>query len=267
MKPARLLTAVLVLLFATLARAQDLPGKVAVDALPALGSQTTYPGWVPVQVTLRNDSGEDLRVRARLVVHARWPPNDESALIIDREEQLAPKVEKRFFLYAYVTNGSQELSLRVERPDGTPLAKPIPFGALTVQDPQPTGYGNEPVLRLGAVSRKHGAAMSALKTRLASNRYSSSGPTAGGLDLDVVLIEPASLPDRRIGYAPLDALLLHDVDLEALSPEQRDAIKEWTVGGGRLIISPGADASWLAQPFFEDLLPPGKPVSSTRTSY
>jgi hypothetical protein len=264
--PTLALALALLALAARPARAQDPRFPVAVDAQPALGSSSTYAGWVPVFVSLRNDGAEEVHAHVRLVAKHRYY-SDQDSCEVDREEDLAPKVEKRFFLYAPLASTQEQLVLRVERPGGAPLAQPLVMGGLTVQEPEQSAYSQEALARLGVVSRRVKLELwAALKTSF-GNRYTNAQSGSTTLNLDVVTVDPAALPDRRIGYSSLDALLLHDVDFASLSPEQRAAIREWTQAGGRLIVSPGADAGWLRDPFFEDLLPPGKPTATSRTSF
>jgi hypothetical protein len=239
------------------------PPAVEASAEVALGSRGTYPGWVPVLVTLRNVSAEAVVARARLETTFRWQ-GDAPAHEARRDVPLAPGATKRLFLYGYLTDDSERFVLEVERPGGGRLAQRAAYD-LEVRDPGANGYFGGPqtsFLRIGVFSRGPSSALAFLG---ASSFWGRPGVQR---QIEVLpLSDPASLPDRRIGYAPLDALVLADAPLEALSPEQRRAIRDWTLGGGKLVLSPGADASWLGQPFFHDLLPAGKPVAETRRRF
>lgn len=63
------------------------------------------------------------------------------------------------------------------------------------------------------------------------------------------------LPDKWKGYDPVDAVVLGDVLVSALSAAQRRAIRDWIYGGGRLIVSGGAHSQDLVGTFVEELLP------------
>jgi hypothetical protein len=58
-------------------------------------------------------------------------------------------------------------------------------------------------------------------------------------DINVGYLEPRLLPDARVGYECLDALVLAEVDLVILSEQRQEAIATWVRGGGRLIFWAG----------------------------
>lgn len=250
-------------------------GEVEAAMVVGWGAPVFHPGWVPVRVTLRNVSPDDLRVRA--VVLAAAGPASPRAVRFERAEALARGAEKRFTIYAFLEPMLYDVSLRVERDGGSGweggtgagrgFSSPAGGGgsllgrgaglrarvAMTEGSPS---FGGRPQrathFAIGVVSRR-------MRLALAFLAASPSGKIFSGAIIQPLAIEPEELPDRRVGYGPLDALVLHDVDPGALSPEQQRALREWTLGGGSLVLARGADPGWLSQPFFHDLLPPGKP--------
>ena len=69
---------------------------------------------------------------------------------------------------------------------------------------------------------------------------------------------PGSLPDRPAGYSGVDAVLLRaDTSLDQLTEPQTEALKDWVVSGGRLIITHGPADSVLQSSGLKDLLPAG----------
>ncbi|OLC31014.1 MAG: hypothetical protein AUH31_03595 [Armatimonadetes bacterium 13_1_40CM_64_14] len=65
-------------------------------------------------------------------------------------------------------------------------------------------------------------------------------------------ITEAELPVHWQGYAGVALLVIHDLDPEAVAPEQREALAQWVAQGGRLVVSGGDSLmrlrdSWLGQ--------------------
>lgn len=71
----------------------------------------------------------------------------------------------------------------------------------------------------------------------------------------VASVNPEDLPDRWWGLVGLSGMILNDVPLTAFSERQLAAIREWVIGGGVLIVSPGADRTWLDHPLLKELVP------------
>ena len=49
-----------------------------------------------------------------------------------------------------------------------------------------------------------------------------------------------NLPDRGVGLEAVDLMLISNADSGQLSPDQRDAIRDWVLGGGHLIVAGGS---------------------------
>ncbi|HEV8604419.1 MAG TPA: hypothetical protein VGQ99_03580 [Tepidisphaeraceae bacterium] len=54
-------------------------------------------------------------------------------------------------------------------------------------------------------------------------------------DIQIGYLEPRMLPDAKVGYECLDALVLAAADIVNMSPQRQGAIAAWVRGGGRLI--------------------------------
>ncbi|MBU8913566.1 MAG: hypothetical protein KOO61_06035, partial [Spirochaetales bacterium] len=63
---------------------------------------------------------------------------------------------------------------------------------------------------------------------------------ANGRSLDLVYPLVDYLPDQWHGYDGVDLLVVHDARIQALTPGQIRAIRNWVAAGGRMIISAGA---------------------------
>ncbi len=78
----------------------------------------------------------------------------------------------------------------------------------------------------------------------------------------VVSLTPDDLPERVEAWGAVDRIVWQDVDSERLSTPQRDALRGWIAGGGRLIIA-GGTVGPKALSAFPDSLLPYRPVVTT----
>ncbi len=78
----------------------------------------------------------------------------------------------------------------------------------------------------------------------------------------IVTLTPNDLPERVEAWAAIDRIVWQDVDSERLSTPQRDALRAWVAGGGRLVIT-GGTAGPKALSAFPDSLLPYRPVVTT----
>jgi hypothetical protein len=94
--------------------------------------------------------------------------------------------------------------------------------------------------------------------------YPGAGPVPPGAQsgqgsnvgqIYVVYTPEMMVPDRWIGWDGVDAIILGRVSPKQLTAEQQQAILDWVMAGGLLIVTGGADWARLTDPFFEPLLP------------
>jgi len=78
----------------------------------------------------------------------------------------------------------------------------------------------------------------------------------------IVTLTPDDLPERVEAWGAIDRLVWQDVDSERLSTPQRNALRAWIAGGGRLVIA-GGTAGPKALSAFPDTLLPYRPVVTT----
>ena len=73
-------------------------------------------------------------------------------------------------------------------------------------------------------------------------------------------LTPDDLPERVEAWGAIDRIVWQDVDSERLSTPQRDALRGWIAGGGRLIIAGGTAGPKTLSAFPDSLLPyrPGR---------
>ena len=72
--------------------------------------------------------------------------------------------------------------------------------------------------------------------------------THNGVEVRYARIAPDTLPDRWIGLAGLDLILLHDAPLDEITTDQARALADYVRQGGTILASPGATKGWLAHP-------------------
>jgi len=262
-------------------RAEAAPGEprtpIRYEARAALGLDSAPSGWIPVQITMTyadpyawpGGAGASPDAPERFIVRLasrRWGSGPARHTAV-REETLAPGTSKRFFLYAYASEDSQPQVSIVRARDGARAAQVGGVDRFSVSDPNTRSYryssssSGTPAkeeFRVALVSGPGTTALNWLK--------SIELPNAIEVKLATVN-DPWAAPDRRIGWAPFDLVVLHDFPLASLTPAQQEALRSYVHGGGRLMVSPGPDLTWLADPFFRDLLPPGKARGTTRTSF
>jgi hypothetical protein len=78
----------------------------------------------------------------------------------------------------------------------------------------------------------------------------------------IVTLSPDDLPERVEAWSAIDRIVWQDVDSERLSTPQRDALRGWIAGGGRLVIAGGTAGPKILSAFPDSLLP-YRPVVTT----
>jgi len=175
--------------------------------------------------------------------------DDSYLAIATRHETLSPGTRKRVFLYAPGAN----------YPRGAPARWKI------------TDAKGAELLRgsIPASSRGHvpNAYQVGLYSRIPSAEDDFGIPTTvNGFEVRFGKLSSATFPDRWIGLASLDLLIVHDVAFDELTPDQARALSDYVRRGGTALFSPGAAAGWLAHPVLTALAPvragPAAPVTS-----
>jgi hypothetical protein len=65
----------------------------------------------------------------------------------------------------------------------------------------------------------------------------------------------AALPERWAGYDGVDAIVFGGVNSNSLTVTQQQALLQWVVGGGMVILAPTGNAGWLRNSFLAPLSP------------
>lgn len=200
------------MLLLTLTGGAALAAPVAPASAITLVARPGYEGafrpgsWMPIIVELEN-SGADKLVEVRV-------GSREGAQYATRVD-LPNGGRKLVTLYVYLTSGSRRLTARLFS-DGSELAsqpitlQPVNANARIVAIVTPEGSAIRPPARLNNTT-----------------------------PLVAVRIAPADLPEHALGLSGFGSLLLEDVATADLSARQRDALRQWVMRGGQLIIGGG----------------------------
>jgi hypothetical protein len=218
-------------------------------APPELAATVQYaPGgdlvgaWQCYVVELDSRSTRTLDLSVRI--------DDDSYLAIaTRRESLSPGSRKRLFLYAPCSNFPRGVPARWKISDAQ--GADLQSGSISG-----SSRGHVPM-----------AYQVGLYSRIPSAEDDFGIPsTINGIEVRFGKLSTAIFPDRWIGLASLDLLLVHDAALDELTPDQSRAMADYVRHGGTVLFSPGPSAGWLSNPVLTALAPvragPPLPVTS-----
>lgn len=231
----------LMLAFALAAPSGAQPGEIEIglDAF-GVGGVAREGEWAGVRVRLTDRSDRPRAVAVRLIC----PDPDGDEIAVRRDVTLNPGVAQSVWLYAvlgwgYEATSALTVSVREIGEDGS-LGRQL--GAAPVQ-PGDTRPAEETMI--GIVGPAYGGGLARYET-LAPGRRAPA--TSHEITSVVGDIAPQDLPDRWMGFAQFEALVLIGRQPSELDPRQADAIVEWVRRGGRLFISlPVESQSWRSE--------------------
>ncbi len=88
-----------------------------------------------------------------------------------------------------------------------------------------------------------------------NNPQGNPAVSTGNNPVRVLYPLPATLPDASAGYNAIDAVMLGDMSLDAITEDQWNAIVRWVRDGGVLVVSGGPDTNRLRNPQLAGILP------------
>jgi hypothetical protein len=183
--------------------------------------------WIPVRVSLEN-TGPDV-VGGRVVILA--PRYDGSAVEYSRPVELPSGARKELFMYVIVEGYVSKLT--VAYMDGS----------------QTLGSNSSRVTQTSNTDLTYGVLAASPST---FNVLASVDPINGQARLAQLTVE--DLPPAAQAWRALDVLVISDVDTGQFSDAQKNALRAWVSGGGRLIVVGGPNWQKVA-PGLSDLLP------------
>lgn len=207
---------------------------LSMEARVLLAGHARVGSWVAISVHLKNDG-------PALTGELRLAGGTQSQTRFGTEVDLPTQSDQVYWLYAQPPSFGNELTVVLV--DGeTPVASAK--AAFTLHD------ANQLVV---AVVAEH-------PERIVGNL--DLLPNQNQVAPLVVGLTPADLPERVEAWNAIDRIVWQDVDSERLSNLQRDGLRGWIAGGGRLVIA-GGTVGPKALSAFPDTLLPYRPVVTT----
>jgi hypothetical protein len=210
------------------------PPGLSIEAKVLLQGHARVGSWMAIDVHLRNDGpaiGGELRLAGGVQGRTRFgTPVD-----------LPTQSDKTYRLYAQPPAFGRDVEIS------------LVDGATTIATTKATFTVHEATqMVVGIVAEQPGDIIGDLDLLPNMNNVA---PLTVGLDV-------ADLPTRLEAWSALDRLIWQDADSSRLSEEQRDALRGWIAGGGRLVIVGGtAGPSTLSA--FPDTILPYRPTTTT----
>ncbi len=192
------------------AAAQDAP-VLRLEAQP-MGDGTFRAGsWLPIKVTVAND-GRDVQALVSVQTGSTY-----EALL-----DLPGGAHKSVTIYTRPTSGFRATAVVRAHVNGTEIAKL-----------------DLPLQSVSATTRVFGV--------LSAQPLTVPLPTKRGLRFQAVTLAPNDMPERVEGLSLFDVLLIDGAPLGTLAPQQGEALTNWVLGGGQLLIGGDQLAATLAQ--------------------
>lgn len=199
------------------------PPELAATFQYSLGSDLVSP-WQTYAVDLASRATRELDLTIRI-------EDDSFLAVATRRERLPAAARKRVFLYAPGAGFPRGVPARWRITDarGTEL--------LTGTLPSASRSHVQNAFQIGLFCR----------IPAAEDDFGIPG-SLNSLDVRAVRIGVDTFPDRWIGLAALDLLVLHDAPLDELTTDQARALSDYVRQGGTVLLTPGASPGWLSHP-------------------
>ena len=217
------------------AQAQPRGGGAAPPPEIGVTLQTTPTGdlagsWQTFVVELDNKTTRELD----LTIHIE----DESYLsAATRHERLSAAARKRLFLYSMGSQYTRALPPKYRITDAS--NRVLASGVVPINQ---RGSANNPY-QIGLFSRT------------AATADDFGIPTGlGGQELRFGRLTTETFPDRWVGLTSLDVLIVHDVALDELTPDQTRALSDYVRMGGTLVLGPGITKGWFNHPVLTSIV-------------
>jgi len=146
---------------------------------------------------------------------------------------LSPGTRYRYFVYPYCDNAASKFTVIISDSNGKEYRREELL--MTVNDQQSYLAGVLGTQGIPGLVRRE--------------------PTEQVIGLDVALVAGDFLPSKEYGYDSLDVLVWAHPDPAGLSPTQISAIRDWVMGGGRIVLALGDTWQPAASTFLAGLLP------------
>ena len=209
-------------------------GGPTMEAHILLGGHARLGSWVAISVHLKND-GPAVSGELRLAGGSQG--------------------QTRFGMSVELPTQSDQVHVLYGQPPafGTSLSVTLVDGDKTIATAKPTFTTHDASQLVVAVVAEH-------PERIVGNL--DLLPNQNQIAPAIVTLTPDDLPERVEAWSAIDRIVWQDVDSERLSTPQRDALRAWIAGGGRLVIAGGTSGP-KALSAFPDTMLPYRPVVTT----
>ena len=209
-------------------------GGPTMEAHVLLGGHARLGSWVAISVHLKND-GPAVSGELRLAGGSQG--------------------QTRFGMSVELPTQSDQVHVLYGQPPafGTSLSVTLVDGDKTIATAKPTFTTHDASQLVVAVVAEH-------PERIVGNL--DLLPNQNQIAPAIVTLTPDDLPERVEAWSAIDRIVWQDVDSERLSTPQRDALRAWIAGGGRLVIAGGTSGP-KALSAFPDTMLPYRPVVTT----
>jgi|GEM_PF-2947542 len=196
--------------------------------MPGLGNKYRSGAFFPVAVEL----GAQFAAESGTITIEASGSGDAVPRYTTRFE-LSPGTRYRYFLYPYCSNVGDSYVLYVRD-----------AGGRTVRREELSMKGHDQQSYLVGIVGPQG--IPGVIEREADNK---------ACGMTMAIVAPDFMPPKACGYELLDVLIWAHPDPEGLTPTQINALEEWVLGGGRLVIAPGDTWQPTAATFLAGLAP------------
>ncbi len=200
---------------------------LTMDARILLAGNARVGSWAAISVHLRNDG-------PALTGEVRLAGGSQSQTRFGTTVDLPTQSEKFYVLYAQPPSFGSDLTVTLVE------------GETTVASAKASFTLHDATQLVVAVVAEH-------PERIVGNL--DLLPNQNQVAPLVVGLTPEDLPERVEAWNAIDRLVWQDVDSERLTNPQRDALRGWIAGGGRLVIAGGTVGPKALSAFSDSLLP------------
>lgn len=170
--------------------------------------------WIPITVIASNDGSEDIEGELRVVVNNQFTTGETTYT-----RPISLPQNSRRSVTMYITNvssfGAAPIEVELIR-RSRPIASEQPQIQFTPAESLLIGIWSDTPAAVAAV-----------------------GEVKPPSEVDVAILDENDLPPLAKGWAALDVLVIADTDTGQLSGTQQQALDEWIISGGRVVIVGG----------------------------
>lgn len=190
------------------------PDDISLDIRVGFDGYVQQNTWVPITVVASNDGSEDIEGELRVVVNNQFATGETTYT-----RPISLPQSSRRTVTLYITNvssfGTSNIQVDLLRRGRTILSE-RPAVQFTPAETLLIGIWSDTPQSLAAI-----------------------GDVKPPSEVDVAVLDETDLPSLAKGWSALDILVISDTDTGQLSSAQLQAMEEWIISGGRVVIVGG----------------------------